>query len=281
MKQYMVFTKHFLVFATSLVASSVLVASPGRAATFAFSEGNFEFKNFSQSPVDTFAEAIINTPSTSGVQDTNNVTTLANANASFIDNSGKASNSSFGVAIGANKDYLGIAENQSTVQGIFDVEKDTLFSFDFTGDLTLKTSIDNPTVENANATGDVSFALIDTADNSILDYFTLGGNLTKNANQDFLSFETNGNVSLSNLFTKTDFDGNQKSAQGSFDGSVKRYFTEKTRLALTEINQNQVSVSVSEPSLLLPSLFCCGVIGVALKRKRKKPHHQGNNYGIG
>ncbi len=67
MKQHLSFLQQFVLFVTPLLASSALVTAPSQAATFASSEGEFNFTNinkthlaFGRTDTDTNAIAIAN-----------------------------------------------------------------------------------------------------------------------------------------------------------------------------------------------------------------------------
>ncbi|MFH7028996.1 MAG: PEP-CTERM sorting domain-containing protein [Heteroscytonema crispum UTEX LB 1556] len=265
MKKYQQSIKQFLLLVTPFLASSVLAISPSRAATFAGSEGTFELTNFSQSPSSVSAETFADTL---GISKGGTVTALAQSEAFFLQVPPQGFNSSLSLAFGENGNYLAQAESEATLIGIFDIKADTDFSFNFAGNLELLTSIDNPPGEKARASGDISFALFDIENNSALDFFSLAGNLTSEDDNDFIAYQKSENVTLSNLVSDSSFGGNQEFAIASADGFVKRYFTNNTSLALIEVKRNQVRVSAPEPSTVLALFFSCGVIGVALKRKR-------------
>lgn len=266
MKQHLRFIKDSLLVATLGIASSIVASSPSQAATFALSAGALQFTNFSQSPVGT--RTVTNTNAIAIAQE-GMVRAQANALATFIVAPPKASNFSISTAFGQGRDYLGLAESTAAVIGSFVVNANTTFAFDFSAALNLNTSIDNPPAENATASGDISFALVDTANNSILDFFSLVGNLTTTGDNDFIAFQESENVTLNNLVSTPNFGGNQESVTASVQGSLQRSFANQTNLTLVEVKRNQVRVTAPEPSTSLALLFCCGVIGVALKGRRK------------
>lgn len=270
--------KKILVLAPCLAISMVTI-SPSKAATLASSQGDFLFSGFSQNPLTVFTDADSDVTATAISEDAQ-LFTEADAEADFFKNPAFASNSSSGFAAGELGDYLGTAESEATVQGVFDVEADTNFSFNFLGDLALTTSIDNPSTESARASGDIYFALIDTSNNQTLDFFTLEGNVTTAGDNDFIAYEKSENVFLDNDATTTDYDfgENQEFAEADVFGSYERYFTTDTTLALVEVKRNKVEVAavpVPEPSAS-PALFiatltlfsCCGLM---VKSKSNQP----------
>ncbi len=270
MKQYLSFTKSFLLLIAPAIASSILAASPSQAATFAFSEGDVEFTKFSQSPLTVGTEADTNTLTI--VKD-GAANAFADAQANFLVAPAKAFNSSFSKTFGAGIDYLGLAESEATVLGNFVVEPGTPFSFDFTAFLNLETFIDGLPRENATASGDISLFLIDTDNGSILDAFSLVGNLTTKGDDDYLiAFSESENFTLSNPFKDYNFGGKQEFATAYLQGVFQRSFDSQTNLSLVEVKRNQARAiaTVPEPSSSLALLFCGGVIGVALKGRRKE-----------
>lgn len=264
MKKHLSFVQQFVLFVTPLLASSFLLTTPSQAASFAYSKAEFNFTNINKKPLafgtDTDTNVIVN----GGMVDA-----IAEATATFLALSRKASNSSLSLVGGEDSDYLGQAESEATVIGEFVVDADSPFSFNFTTDLTLQTFIDNPPAESARVGGDIFFALIDTDNNSILDFFSLMGNLTTPGDSDFIKFEKSNNVTLINTATTSNFGGNEESATASIQGFVQGSFTNKTNLALVEVQKNQAKVKVPEPNSSLASLLCCSLIGFAIKAKRK------------
>lgn len=262
MKQVLKFSQRCLLLTTSLLASSILFNAPSRAATFAFSEGVLELNNFSQSPSSKFTNTDTNTISTS---QGGTVAATADAIAFLKTTPPLALNSTSSLATGKNGDYKGIAESEAIVTGIFDLPENTWFSFNFTGEL-------NTQVKNASAFNNISFALVDIANQDVLDFFHIAGNLTTKDSQDFLHHQKSNNVTLNNLSTYSDFTGEQKSAKAYFNGSTKLYFTNRTSLALVAVNRSQARVSVPESSNCIGLIFSCGVVAIFLKRKRQLHH---------
>ncbi|MBW4666311.1 MAG: PEP-CTERM sorting domain-containing protein [Cyanomargarita calcarea GSE-NOS-MK-12-04C] len=266
MTKYLGFTKQFSLITTSMLASCVLAISPSRAATFASSDGKFALINFSQSAstVSTGTEANALAIGNGGM-----VAALAESQAFFVQPPLVGFNSSLSQVFGENKDYLGEAISEATLIGLFDVAEKTTFSFDFAGILNLSTSIDEPSVENARASGEISFALFDISKNSILDFFSLAGNLITKGDKDFIAYQKSDNVTLNNPVIQSNFGGKQESATAIVEGSFKSTFEKQTNLALIEVKRNRVRVSTPEPSTYLALLLSSGVIAVALKRKRQ------------
>jgi hypothetical protein len=269
MKQYKKIVKGILLLATPMVASSILATSPSQAATLASSSGTLNFTRFSQSPTATSTKTDIEALVIgigSGM-----AAAFADAKAAFIVSPPTASNSSLSLALGEGRDYLGLANSQATVIGNFNVDAGTNFSFDFLGNLTLATSIDNPPAENARAAGDISFALFDRTNKSLLDFFSVAGNLTTEGDDDFIGVQKSDNVTFTNRDTNFNFGGKQEFATASFQGSLQRYFPNQTNLTLIEVKRNRARVSVPEPSTNIAAILVAGVVSVALKRQKSQP----------
>ncbi|MEO1372807.1 MAG: hypothetical protein AAFW70_00470 [Cyanobacteria bacterium J06635_10] len=260
--------KNLFLVAAPILASSVVGVSPSKAATFALSNSEVEFTNFSQIPleVDTAANFNTDTVGKGGI-----VTAIADAEAEavFLEVPPFARNENLSLAFGENRDYLGLAESQSEIRGEFDIKAGTNFSFDFSADLNLLTSIDNPPAENARASGDISFLLFDIENNNVLDFFSLTGNLVTSGDNDFIALQKSDNVNLNQAGANRDFVGNQESLVALIEGKYQRNFADETNLALIEVKRNRVRVTAPEPSINLALLVSSGVIGVVLKRRRK------------
>lgn len=258
--------QNFFLVTAPILASSIFVISPSKAATFAISNSQVGFENFSQIPSDvaTFTDTDTLTDGENG-----RVRAIANASANFLQIPPLAVNSNLSLAFGENQDYLGLAESQSEIIGNFDIEADTNFTFDFSAFLNLETSIDNPPGENARASGDISFLLFDIENNNVLDFFSLTGNLSTEGENDFIALQKSDRVNISQRVVDTNFGGNEESLVAFVGGSYKRNFTDETNLALIEFKRNRVRVTAPEPSISLALLVSSGVIGVVLKRRRK------------
>ncbi|WP_414582137.1 PEP-CTERM sorting domain-containing protein [Scytonema sp. PCC 10023] len=273
MKQHLGLINRILLLATPVMASSILVASPSHAATFGSSEATLNIENFNRNPlgIRTITDTVSNAISTDAQVNAN-----ANANAYFeVDPNSAltfASNSSSSKAQGQGASYLGEGQSFAGVLGYdFLVQPGETFSFDFNGLLDLKTSIDNPTAENATANGLLQFALYDSENNSLLDSFTIAGNLATLGNDDALEIKQSSSITLDPGQTSynTSFGGTQEIAQAAVKGNYSRTFDKSTYLTLVEIKTNQVRVQAPEPSTVLSLLFGCGILGMTRKRKRE------------
>jgi hypothetical protein len=275
MKRYPQYLKRILLLVTPAIATSMLAASPSQAATFGSSEATFNIENFNRNPLDirTITDTLTNTISTGSPVNAN-----ANANANFkVDPNYAltfASNSSISKAQGQGSSYLGEGQSFAAVLGYdFLVQPGETFSFDFNGLLNLKTSIDNPKAENATANGLLKFELFDSTTNTVLDSFSIVGNLATPGNGDALEFKQSGSITLDpnqTSFNKS-FGGTQEFAQVAVKGKYSRTFDKLTYFTLVETKTNQVRVQAPEPSAILGLLFSCGMLGMSWKRKRKAP----------
>jgi hypothetical protein len=258
----------------SLVVAPFLVTSliatlPTKAATFANSQGVFNFTEFSQSPSGTVAGITGDTIATA-VGGT--VFADFSAAATFIANPLNASNFSSAIAFGELGSYLGFAESEATIRGNFDIQANTSFSFKFAGNLTLATDIDNPLTEKARAAGEIYFALLDIDTDTLLDAFNIAGNLNTPGNDDYIAYDIfgNDNIFLNNINATGNLGENQENIQADIEGYYQRQFTNSTRLALVEVKRNRAVVEVPEPPVILALIIGSGVVGVVLKTKHKK-----------
>ncbi len=268
-KPYLQGVKRILQIATAAIASSVLAASPSRAATFAMSQGESFYINFSQSPF--LTDSVADTE-TLAIAKGGSVDAFADAEAVFVVESPFASSLSSSTALGETKDYLGLAESATVVRGVFDVEANTSFHFDFIANVNLETLIDNPPGENARASGDISFALVDTAQKRVLDVFSLLGNLNTLGDDDFIAIDKSENVTFIAPESEYNysFGGNHEFVTASVKGSLNRKVTQDTVLALVEIRRNQARVLAPEPSSILALLAPSAVISLVLTSRRKE-----------
>jgi len=270
MKQHLGFAKRLLLLVTPLFAGSVLADSPSQAATFASSVGELEFQDFSQSPVSTYTETDTDT-NTVAIAKNSIVQAQAGATAFFITTPPEAFDLSVSEALGKGREYLGQAESEAILLSDFVVDAGQQFSFDFAAQLNLKTSIDHPLAENARASGDISFILLDTDNQRVLDFFSLVGDLNTEGDGDFLAIQKSDYITtLSTLSQDSYFGGQQEFATASVEGSLQGAFENKTNLALVEVQNNRARVVAPEPSNTLALLLCSGVIGIALKVRCKK-----------
>lgn len=267
MKNYFGLSQSFMVLTASCIAGCVLSASPSRAATFSSSETSLVFTDFSQSPSDTFTNTTVN-PIT--ISQEGKVEAISDATAFIETESPIGINSSFSLANGESKNYMGLASSKSELRGIFNIEQNTLFGFNFIANLTLSASIDSYPGENAQAGGEVSFALFDVNTNKKLDFFNASSSLTTTNDNDFVNYNKQGNITLNDPIAISDFGGWEESSQISVPGFYKRQFETQTTLALVAFTNNQVKVSAPEPRNLIALLFLSSAIfGIKSKRGNK------------
>ena len=288
MKHYQILRARFLLLVT-LIATSTFLPSPSQAATFASSQGELNFTNFSepfsiigiQNQAETFSFA------NGGSVNAQNSNAVTNS----TDEPPSASTSALSQASGDSKDYLGTATTQAKIVGNFDVDPYKLFSFDFSSALDLQTAIDTPPVENAKASSNIYFELFDTTDipepsledfvsgllsnttNSIqknpLDFFSLTGNLNTLGNDNFITNQKSQNVTLTSEDPQFSFGGNEEFATDFVKGSLQRSFDRKANLTLVALRSTEARVTAPEPSTNLALVLFFGLLAVATKGKRK------------
>ena len=288
MKHYQVLRSRFLLLVTPLIATCTFLPSPSQAATFASSQGELNFTNFSEpfSIIGTQNQGETFSFANGGSVNAQNSNAVTNS----TDEPPSASTSALSQASGDSKDYLGTAITQAKIVGNFDVEPGKLFSFDFSSALDLQTAIDAPPVENAKASGNISFELFDTTHipeptledfvsgllsnttNSIqknpLDFFSLTGNLNTLGNDNFITNQKSQNVTLTED-KEFSFGGNEEFATDFVKGSLQRSFDRKANLTLVALRSTEARVTAPEPSTNLALVLFFGLLAVATKGKRK------------
>jgi hypothetical protein len=288
MKRYLELAKRFLLLTTSFMTTSVLSTSSTQAATLAFSRNELNLRNFS-----TNFSIIqrINNGDTDVFADGGVVTVDNNAVTDFTENPFTAFTSGFSSASGESKDYTGLAETESKIITNFDVGANQHFSFDFTAILDLKTSIEEPPVENARARGDVSFLLLDTSDiakQNLSDFLTsllsntdnihkipleflaVNGNLNTLGENDFIIPRRSSNVTLINKRNESSFYGKQDLASVVFEGSLKRYFDKPANLTLVALRRSQARVTAPEAATNLALLGTGAFLAATAKMSKRK-----------
>jgi hypothetical protein len=263
MREYLNKAKRLLLTAPAL-AGSALAGSPTQAATFAAAQADAVFFNFSEAPVLIGADA---ETETFAMAQNGLATAIAEAQAQFVVEPPAAFNATFSEALGEGRDYLATARSEASVIGVFDVEDN--FSFDFVATLALQTSIDNPSAESARAAGDISFALLDFNNGTLLEFFSLVGDINTPGHGDFIASQISENVTIEVLDRIANFGGNEEFAISSVVGSLQRNFPEPIALALIEVKTTQTRVQAPEPSGILALVFSGGMIGVLCRAKKK------------
>ncbi|MEG3894217.1 MULTISPECIES: PEP-CTERM sorting domain-containing protein [unclassified Microcoleus] len=262
--------------ATPLVTGLTVGIAPSSAATIAGSAAEVTIDNFSHRPTETGTSTNTNTQTTaySGF-----VTSETTANAVFISNCHEllAANLSKSEVAGSGSKYSSLAQSEAAVIGDFDIDAEETFSFNFQTVLHLLTSVDNRQSERATVSGNISFWLIDTIANILLDSFQLASTLDS-------SVGISLNLFASNNFTPTNINFGfltQGSATSmSFDtyGVYSRTFDSATNLRLVEVKNNiavakselvSEAEAVPEPTTVLGTVMFLGFIAKGRKVKNK------------
>src|SRR6476661_1512829 len=248
--------------ATPLVTSLSVGIAPSSAATIAGSAAEVAIDNFSHTP--TYTGTSTNT-NTQAIANSGAVISQANAEAFFISNCHEllAANLSQSEVIGSGNNYSGLAQSQAAVIGDFFIDAEETFSFTFQTFLALLTSVDNPQSERARANGSISFWVINTVTNLLLDSFQFAIGLDSSS-----GFYANAFVS--NSFKPTQINFNflaQESAAASLlytSGVYSRTFNSPTNLRLVEVKNNIAKTeaeaeAVPEPSTVLGTAIFLGL----------------------
>ncbi|WP_017721412.1 PEP-CTERM sorting domain-containing protein [Kamptonema formosum] len=267
MKASQGFARRLLLLIAPLVLRSV-AASPAQAATLAFSEGLFEFGDFSQSPysTETFSGASAFTFSKTGAS----AAAFAQQEALFFSAPTWTFDLSSNLAFGESNDHLGVAETESKLIGQFFIESGQEFSFDFAAYLNMGTSIDFPKEEYAGADGNLFFGVFDTTDQPVLlDFLAISSAIATPEGPDSLDFIKSDSIALYQNLAGAALGGNQEAVQVQLAGSFSRYFDSPTHLTLIQTKTNKAIVKVPEPSSAF-ALLSFGLICLRFK-VRKKP----------
>ena len=245
---------------TPLVTGLTVGIAPSSAATIAGSTAEVSINNFSHRPTETGTSTNTNTQT---IANSGFVISQANADAVFISNCHEllAANLSNSEVAGSGSNYAGLAQSQATVIGDFDIDAQETFSFNFQTVLNLLTSVDNRQSERASASGSISFWLINTVTNILLDSFQLASGLDSSSGL-YLNF------SASNSFHPTAINFNFL-AEGSAAKSVfyssgvySRKFNSATNLRLVEVKNNIAEAEaepVPEPTTILGTAMFLGL----------------------
>jgi hypothetical protein len=244
--------------ATPLVSGLTVGIGPSSAAIIAGSEAEVTINNFSHRPNEngTFTSTYTQTTANSG-----SVISQANAEAFVISNAHVllAADLSQSKVQGDGNNYSGLAQSQAIVIGDFDIDAQETFSFNFQTLLKLLTSVDNRQFERASASVSISFGLINTVTNILLDSFQLASGLDSSSGL-YLD------LSASNSFNPTAINVNFM-PEGSAAKSLlytswmySRTFDSTTNLRLVEVNNNMAEAeAVPEPSTLLGTAIFLGL----------------------
>ncbi len=270
------FNSHFLLLAPRLVAGSALAelavltiaTCSSHAATLASSQATLEFSNFNTNPLST--QTLVEANTSTNAEPGSSTIAEAQAEAYFIEELASSFNSSLSQTAGEGSNYLGIAESQAEVIGNFFIEAGQTFSFDFTANFDLNTSIDDSSFENASASGDLAFFLVDTQQPSnIYDYFIISGNLTTPGNNDFLNSQSSENLTFNINSSQTDFAGTEEFGSSAVEGLLESYFEQPTSITLIKSTANYASVPVPESNNTISLLLFLGFMGVRYRAWKK------------
>ncbi|NJK67380.1 MAG: PEP-CTERM sorting domain-containing protein [Microcoleus sp. CSU_2_2] len=253
-------------FVAPLVTGLSIGIAPSCAAIIAGSAAEVAIYNFSNRPINTATSAKTYTQT---IADQGVVISQANAEAIFISNYPQllAQNLSDSTVKSDGIKYSGLAQSQASILGDFNLDAKETFSFSFQTVLNLVTSVDNPQSERAIARGNISFSLIDTVSNILLDSFGI--------TQSLYSFQRGDlNLSYSDGFNPTTInfgflsEGNTKQSALYTSGVYSRTFDSATNLRLVEVKNNIAEAeAVPEPSTILGTTI---FLGWLTRRKKLK-----------
>lgn len=263
-------TQQFLSLTAPILTSLIMVASPTQAATLALSGGLIGLNNFSHVPLKT--QTFRNRNILENFSSKSSGSAETQTQAKFEGTPPIAFSSSFSLAYGKGANYFGLAQSTTKVIGDFFVNAGSSFSFNFMTELNLIAASDNPKTEKASATGNVSFLLLDITDKAnqhLLDFFTVSGQVNSVDNKDFLKFEKSPNVNIAQNLRKSYFGDDEEFDLARFNGSVQRSFTTPTALTLIQVQTNEATVSTPEPSSTLALLILGGLSSIGLKASRQ------------
>jgi len=250
--------------ATPLVSGLTVGISPSSAAIIAGSAVEVTIENFSHRPNGngTFTNTYTQTTANSG-----SVISQANAEAVVISKAHVwvAANLLESKVQGDGNNYSGLAQSQAIVIGDFNINAAETFSFYFRTVLDLLTSVDNRQSERASASVSISFGLIDTVTNILLDSFQLASGLDSSRG---LYLDWSGSNSFNPTTINLNFmpEGSAAKSLLSTSGVYSRTFDSATNLRLVEVNNNMAEAeAVPEPSTLLGTAI---FLGLFVKRRK-------------
>lgn len=264
--------------ATPLVTSLSVGVAPSRAATIAGSAAAVTIDNFSHRPTEigTFTNTYTQT-----IADSGSVISEATADAVFISNCHEllAANLSQSEVIGSGNNYSGLAQSQAAVIGDFSINAQETFSFTVQTLLHLFTSVSNSQLERASAQGSISFSLIDTVSNILLESFEFGiGVHSFKAPELSLSYNLAGNFNPTQINFGFLAQGNTQSVSLYTSGVYSRTFDRTTNLRLLEVKNNMAVAQgqpilegepVPEPTTILGTAIFFGFLAKGRKLKNQ------------
>ena len=258
-------------FATPLVTGLSIGVAPSSAAIIAGSAAEVSMDNFSHRPTETGTSTNTNTQT---IANQGVVISEANANAVFVSNCQQlfAANLSESTVKGDGSEYSGLAQSQAAVIGDFSIKAKETFSFTVQAILNLFTSVDNRQSERASAKGSISFSLIDTVSNILLDSFQLGIGLYSFKSPDLgVSYNLGGNFNPTQINFGFLNQGNTKSLNLYTSGVYSRTFDNATNIRLVEVKNNMVlaeAESVPEPTTILGTVMFFGFLAKGRKLQK-------------
>lgn len=244
--------------ATPLVSGLTVGIGPSSAAIIAGSAVEVTIDNFSHRPKGngTFTNTYTQTTANSG-----SVISQANAEAVVISKAHVllAANLSQSKVEGEGNNYSGLAQTQAIVIGDFNIDTAETFSFNFHTVLEFLTSVDNRQSERASASVSISFGLINTITNILLDSFQLVSGLDSSSG---LYLDLSGSNSFNPTAINLNFmpEGSGVKSILYTSGAYSRKFDSATNLRLVEVNNNIAEAeAVPEPSTLLGTAIFLGL----------------------
>ncbi|MBD0310894.1 MAG: PEP-CTERM sorting domain-containing protein, partial [Microcoleus sp. T1-bin1] len=141
----------------------------------------------------------------------------------------------------------------------FDIDAAETFSFNLQTALELVTSVDNRESERASARGNISFSLINTVTNILLDSFEMTSGLGSSSGH-YLNFSPSNSFNPTAINFNLITEGSAVKSRLSASGAYSRKFDSATSLRLVEVNNNIAEAeAVPEPSTLLGTAIFLGV----------------------
>ncbi|NJL46289.1 MAG: hypothetical protein HC929_00720 [Leptolyngbyaceae cyanobacterium SM2_5_2] len=255
----------------SAITSTLTLASFASAATFAGVSSVFEFSNFSRSPLTTATDA--DTDTISIALGGGSAIAKAEAAARFNIPLALAGNEIISTAEGNGYSYLGLAQSQASISGVFELAAQETLSFDFKGVLTLAAAIDDSNTEFAFALGRLGFALFgETASQpeALLDSLDVFATLTTPGNGDIYEFLIAGNpgsLAIEQFERQTGGPGEFLNLR--FKGRYSRTFKEPTLVSLVETKTGVAEVQAVPTPSLIWGIMTYGGLGFVRKLRQR------------
>jgi hypothetical protein len=250
--------------ATPLVTGLTVGIAPSNAAIIAGSAAKVTIYNFSHRPKGngTVTNTYTETTANNGL-----VISKAMAEAVFLSGAQGlwTANQSQSTVQGDGNNYSGFAKSQAIVLGDFDINAAETFSFNLRTILDLVTSVDNRESERASARGSISFSLINTVTNILVDSFDIASGLSSSSGH-YLNFPPSNSFNPTTINFNLSAEGSAVKSRLSTSGAYSRRFDSATNLRLVEVNNNIAEAeAVPEPSTLLGTAI---FLGLFVKRRK-------------